>query len=243
MRERIRLVVVLCAASGLLVAACGGSAGGDDVVAQQADPTPTTVGEDFDGPRNTETAPTTTVAAASTTVRVAPSSTTTDPSPPPIDAPLVSSTLATDDRSVASTSVPDGGDSSGSSGSSGNTTAQIPVPSWPPYSTRPGLTDVGALTGLPVTAAVAGSPIVVVKIDNHSRARPQWDLDRADVIFEENVEGTTRFLALFHSDVPAEIGPVRSARTTDMELLPAMNRPVLAWSGGNAGVTKWVDAA
>jgi len=115
--------------------------------------------------------------------------------------------------------------------------------SWPPYSPLPGVTGVAALTGLALDDAAAALPIVAVKIDNDPRARGQWALDGADVIFEENVEYMTRFIALFHSRQPAEAGPVRSARSGDLYILAAMNRPVLAWSGGNAGVTQWVEAA
>ncbi len=121
--------------------------------------------------------------------------------------------------------------------------APPPVPTYPPYTVRPALTGVAALTGLPAPESVTTSPVLVAKIDNVGSARPQWALDRADVVFEENVEGATRFMALFHSDVPAEVGPVRSARTTDIDLLSGMNRPILAWSGGNPGVTSWIGAA
>ena len=65
----------------------------------------------------------------------------------------------------------------------------------------------------------------------------------ADVIFEENVEHLTRFIAIFHSRLPDTIGPIRSARTSDLNILAAFNRPVLAWSGGNKNVTAAVRSA
>jgi hypothetical protein len=99
------------------------------------------------------------------------------------------------------------------------------------------------LTGLPLDEATSRLPVVVVKVDNARGARGQWGLDSADVVFEENVESLTRFVAVFHSRRPGEVGPVRSARTGDLALLAAFNRPVLAWSGGNAGVTSWVRSA
>ena len=86
-------------------------------------------------------------------------------------------------------------------------------------------------------------PALAVKVDNHPLARPQWSLSSADVIVEENVESLTRFIAIFHSRLPALIGPIRSARTSDLSILAAFNRPVLAWSGGNANVTAAVRAA
>ncbi len=82
-----------------------------------------------------------------------------------------------------------------------------------------------------------------MKIDNHPDARPQWSLSLADVIFEENVESLTRFIAIFHSRLPSVIGPIRSARTSDLNILAAFNRPVLAWSGGNKNVTAVVRSA
>ncbi|MTA40101.1 MAG: DUF3048 domain-containing protein, partial [Actinobacteria bacterium] len=54
------------------------------------------------------------------------------------------------------------------------------------------------LTGLAVTDPIAaGRPALAVKIDNHPIARPQTGLNKADIVFEENVEGITRFIAVF----------------------------------------------
>jgi Protein of unknown function (DUF3048) N-terminal domain/Protein of unknown function (DUF3048) C-terminal domain len=117
------------------------------------------------------------------------------------------------------------------------------VPIWPPYETLPPLDGIAALTGLLADPTLTVRPILAVKIDNHGSGRPQWGLDEADAIFEENVEGVTRFVGLFHSNMPDRVGPVRSARTGDLDLFAAMNRPVLAWSGGNAGVTNWIRSA
>ena len=52
----------------------------------------------------------------------------------------------------------------------------------------------------------------------------------------------TRFVALFQTNVP-EVGPVRSARTSDLDLLTGMNRPIFGFSGANVGVTAWVTSA
>ncbi len=134
----------------------------------------------------------------------------------------------TDTRSASTIGTP------GTSGS---------VPVWPPLVPAPPLVGVAALTGLPTDAATAGAPILAVKIDNFSLARPQWGLDQADAIIESNVEGVTRFIALFHSETPPTVGPIRSARTADLDLLTAMNRPVFAFSGANVGTTAWIDSA
>jgi hypothetical protein len=121
------------------------------------------------------------------------------------------------------------------------TTNNVPV--WPPYETLPPLDGIAALTGLPADAAVARRPVLAVKIDNYGPARPQWGLEQADAIIEENVEGITRFVALFHTHLPDVVGPVRSARIGDLDLLAAMNRPVFAYSGANPGVTDWIRSA
>ena len=128
----------------------------------------------------------------------------------------------------------------------GATTIELPgigpVPTWPPFDPLPALTGMAALTGLPAGADVTGRPIVAVKIDNYRLARPQWGLDLADGVIELNVEGVTRFVALFQTTLP-EVGPVRSARTSDLDLLTAMNRPVFSYSGANAGVDAWIRSA
>ncbi len=117
--------------------------------------------------------------------------------------------------------------SSSSPATSSGTTTTAPPPVWP-------------LTGLPVTDAThLKRPALVVKIDNAdspgNSARPQSGLNQADVVFEEMVEGSvTRLAAVFHSNDAALVGPVRSARTTDVAVFSPLNHPLFAWSGANA---------
>jgi hypothetical protein len=74
----------------------------------------------------------------------------------------------------------------------------------------------------------------VVKIDNGPRALPQAGINQADVVFEEQVEGgITRLAAVFHSEDPGAVGPVRSARSTDIGLVSPLSRPLFAYSGAN----------
>lgn len=79
-------------------------------------------------------------------------------------------------------------------------------------------------------------PALVVKYDNvEPKARPQAGINQADVVYEERVEGSvTRLLAVFHSTDAAPVGPVRSARTSDIAIFSPLNRPYFAWSGANA---------
>jgi uncharacterized coiled-coil protein SlyX len=94
----------------------------------------------------------------------------------------------------------------------------------------------GLLTGLP-SFEDRNRPAIVIKIDNVESARPPVGINRADVVFEELVEGgLTRLAAVFHSRGSDPVGPVRSARSTDVHLLPMLNRPLFANSGGNGGV-------
>lgn len=95
------------------------------------------------------------------------------------------------------------------------------------------------LTGLPVEAEIT-RPALVAKIDNHPKARPQWGLNQADIVYEENVEMLTRFAAVFHSNGSDPVGPIRSGRKQDIDLLEPLNKPLFVWSGGNAEVTKLI---
>lgn len=90
---------------------------------------------------------------------------------------------------------------------------------------------------------VAERPVVAVKIENTAAARPQAGLDSADVVFEELVEGgITRFIALFQSRVPTLVGPVRSGRPEDAQVLPAYD-PMLFISGARDDVLRDLSAA
>lgn len=92
------------------------------------------------------------------------------------------------------------------------------------------------LTGVP-TSVVPARPAVAVKIDNYERARPQSGLNQADIVYEEIVEGgITRFVALYHSREAPTVGPVRSGRTSDFDLVLNLNWPLFASSGGNRNV-------
>ncbi|MDP1803666.1 MAG: DUF3048 domain-containing protein, partial [Acidimicrobiales bacterium] len=86
---------------------------------------------------------------------------------------------------------------------------------------------------------------LVVKIDNSEpAARPQVGLNEADVVYEERVEGSvTRLLAVFHSQDSVPVGPVRSARTSDIAIVSALNRPFFAWSGANPTFARRIRAA
>ncbi|WP_460959803.1 DUF3048 domain-containing protein [Parasphingorhabdus pacifica] len=81
--------------------------------------------------------------------------------------------------------------------------------------------------------AVNGAgPVTVVKVDNAPAARPPTGIGAADLVYVEPVEGgLNRMAAVFASEKPEVVGPVRSARETDLRLLPELGRPALAFSG------------
>jgi hypothetical protein len=126
-----------------------------------------------------------------------------------------------------------------------------PTPTPSPTVTTPSPTPTPAapalapLTGLPVgDPRILQRPALAIKIDNHTAARPQAALDRADIVYEEPVEGgITRFIAIYHSRDASSVGPVRSARLTDLQVLAEYGRPLLAFSGAARYVLRAVRKA
>ncbi|MFE3946831.1 DUF3048 domain-containing protein [Streptomyces sp. NPDC059118] len=93
----------------------------------------------------------------------------------------------------------------------------------------------GSPSGTAPTPSGTRAHVLAVKIDNVGPARPQTGLDKADIIYVEQVEaGLSRMMAVYSSALPPVVGPVRSARETDLELLRQFDRPTLAFSGAQA---------
>jgi hypothetical protein len=87
-----------------------------------------------------------------------------------------------------------------------------------------------------------GPAVLVVKIDNAREARPARGLGNADLVYIEPVEGgASRIIAVFALRVPAVVGPVRSARETDLQLLPQFGHPTLAFSGAAPPLMHRID--
>jgi len=94
---------------------------------------------------------------------------------------------------------------------------------------RPSPRLLSPFTGEPVAAL---RPVLAVKIDNLARARPQTGLTSADIVYVLPVEGgLSRLMAIFSAHFPPVVGPVRSAREDDLELLRQFGRPAFAYSG------------
>lgn len=116
----------------------------------------------------------------------------------------------------------------------GSTQAEPPSASTPPQLLSP-------FTGEPVPSL--GS-VLAVKIDNLAPARPQTGLTEADIVYVLPVEGgLSRLLAVFSSHFPSVIGPVRSAREDDLQLLRQFGRPAFAYSGAQPQLLPVVEKA
>jgi hypothetical protein len=101
------------------------------------------------------------------------------------------------------------------------------------------------LAGTPAPGGlVPQRPALAVKIDNYPAARPQSGMDKADVIFEEPVEGgITRYVAVFQCQEATLVGPVRSARNIDIGILGQLGNPLLVHVGGIDPVLANIEAS
>lgn len=125
----------------------------------------------------------------------------------------------------------------------GTTTTLAPVADPPAVPGFPA--DAAPLTALTQPdAALRKRVALVVKIDNAPLGRPQSGLNQADIVYVEMVEGgVTRLGAVYQSTDADPVGPVRSARSTDIGFLSSLNRPLFAYAGTNAVTQKAVTAA
>lgn len=92
---------------------------------------------------------------------------------------------------------------------------------------------IAPLSGLPDPSGTAlKRPALVVKVENDPNAYPQWGVDQADDVYEEIVNGgITRLAAIFNQNAPAKVGPVRSVRPTDTQIVWPLGG-IFAFSGG-----------
>jgi hypothetical protein len=103
--------------------------------------------------------------------------------------------------------------------------------------------DVAPYTGLPADAATRSRPALVVKIDNYAeKSYPQFGVGAADIVVCEGVEGgITRLAAIFHSKESATVGPVRSARSSDLHIAGPLGTPLFAYSGTNGNFQELIN--
>ena len=87
-------------------------------------------------------------------------------------------------------------------------------------------------------------PILVVKIDDTNEAHPQVGIDKADLVYIEQVEGgLVRLAAIFSTEVPPKIGPVRSARISDIDLMAQFGKVAFFYSGAQSKFRPVIQAA
>lgn len=130
------------------------------------------------------------------------------------------------------------------SGSDGSKAAPPPYapgsdgPSGSPASAAPAAHPfTGGRTGL-------RNPVLAVKIENTRPALPQTGVSAADIVYVEQVEGgETRLMAVFSSRLPKRVGPVRSARISDLHILPQFGRPAFAFSGVQSKMKPYIRRA
>lgn len=135
---------------------------------------------------------------------------------------------------------------SGDSGDSGDirrtptAAGESPVPRFTP-SVPPLPPPPATLTG---RSDRRDGPILVAKLDNTREAHPQLGLTKADVVYVEQVEGgVTRLAAVYSSQLPKYVGPVRSARISDIELLRQYGSVALVYSGSQRKLVRKLRAA
>lgn len=112
-----------------------------------------------------------------------------------------------------------------------------PTPSATPVVVKPVSVERDLISG---TTHVSHASLVAVKVDNAPLARPyQTGLGKAAVVYQEIVEGGyTRFLAVFESDIAGstEVGPIRSGRESDVDILRGFGKIPIGFSGAQNGV-------
>jgi hypothetical protein len=121
--------------------------------------------------------------------------------------------------------------------------AVAPRPSVTPHPTptKPRGPLLDPFTGKPVKSL---GRVLAVKIDNIVYARPQTGLQSADLVYVIPVEGgLTRFMAVYSSHISPTVGPVRSARESDLDLLRQFGRPAFAWSGAAPHLVPFIERA
>src|ERR1019366_966916 len=109
--------------------------------------------------------------------------------------------------------------------------------------THPGKISLNCpLTGVPAPGnKVPRRVALAVKIGNDPASRPQSGLDNADIVYEEMAEGgITRYMAVFQCQNAPVIGPTRSVRWDDWNVLQQYQHAILAYSGG---IAPWMQQA
>ena len=117
-------------------------------------------------------------------------------------------------------------------------TTAAAAPTVPPPPPPPSKAVAPATDWFTGTAPRSTAPVVALKVDNAVSARPfHRGLGEARLVYQEVVEGgATRFLAVYPGNAGLEVGPIRSGRENDIELLAQFGKVPLGYSGANKAV-------
>ncbi len=114
-----------------------------------------------------------------------------------------------------------------------------PTPTATPSSASPSALPTPTSPGIPPGASPfsglpggEGKPVLAIKIDNTRAAQPHTGLQAADLVYVTEVEwDLTRLIAVYNSTIPDVIGPVRSARISDLDILAPFDKIAFSNSG------------
>lgn len=85
-------------------------------------------------------------------------------------------------------------------------------------------------------------PVLVLKLDNVKNARPHEGINAADQIYVERIEGGySRLIAVYATELPTSVGPIRSARPTDISILRQFGAPAFGYSGAQTKLIPLLD--
>ena len=111
-------------------------------------------------------------------------------------------------------------------------TPTITTPTPTPTTSTSSAAPVAAAVNPFTCAKPSTNGVVAVKIDDTANGRPQHNIDKADLVYVEQVEGgLTRLIAVYNTQLPT-VESVRSVRANDPELLAQFGPIAFAASGG-----------
>ena len=121
---------------------------------------------------------------------------------------------------------------------SGGDEKSSPDPKEPNKGAAGQIVAVNPLTGATMKKT-PDNPVFVVKVDNTAASAPQENIDRADMVVEETVEGgVTRLAALYYSSLPDVVGHVRSMRATDIGIAKPVRGQIVASGGAGRTISR-----
>jgi Protein of unknown function (DUF3048) N-terminal domain/Protein of unknown function (DUF3048) C-terminal domain len=125
-----------------------------------------------------------------------------------------------------------------------STPVATPTPSQPSDPPTPSATPTVERSYLSGRVGAPNGPVLVVKMDNTPKSNPHQGIKYADVVYLEQVEGgLSRYAVVFSSQLPKTVGPVRSARIADIELLRQYGKVAFAYSGAQSKMLPVLKAA